>query len=156
LSQKPAKSKEPTAEEIAKLELEEQQILLEKAANDYQKLSKEDPRFLGIDLDTKSYWVLGNEFKIKQLGHNTKKQVSDIFNKHDSLAKEYAESIGPEDAAKRIGLIQEMDSLKDDVVELVVPLMLSDKSGSFSTDEWFSDKIPAATWWDVAKDLYLF
>jgi len=134
---------------------EEQDILFEKAIEDYQKLPKSDPRFLGIDLDAKEYWVLGNKFAIKQVGFTGKKEISKLFDKHDDLARQLAEAIAPADAAKRIGLYQDMDHTKDEIVEKVLPILLNDGNG-FDVDKWFGDAIPAATWWDVARDLYLF
>lgn len=135
---------------------DEQQIHLEKAAQDYYKLKKDDPRFMGIDLDTKTYWIRGNEFKIKQLGFRSKKILSEIFDKHDDLAKQYGEAVEPGDGPKRIGILQQMDQTKDEIIEKTIPMMLIDDKGGFDMDKWFSDDYPVGIWFDVATDCYLF
>jgi len=119
------------------------------------KLEKSDKRFIGIDLDTKEYWIMGNSFKIKSAGFTLKKQISAYFDAHDDLVKQYTELDKPEDVAKRVAVVQSMDHAKDEIIEKCVPLLLDDGKG-FNMDKWFGDAIPAAVWWDVVKDLYLF
>ena len=135
--------------------VEEEQILLDKAVADFQAMDKTDPRFLGIDLETKEYYILGNKFKIKQLGFQAKKRIRAIFDKYDDIARKLSELSDPNQATERIGLLQDLDHVKDEIVEEAIPIMLDDGKG-FNVEKWFGDIIPAAVWWDVARDLYLF
>ncbi len=135
---------------------EETVILLENAKKQFFALKKEDKRYLGIDLDAREYWIRGHRFKIKQLGFNSKKELGKYFDRHDDLAKEYAELIEEKDAMKRVTLLADMDRIKDDVVEKTIPIMITDMKGGFDTKKWFGDEIPFGVWFDVATDLYLF
>ncbi len=108
---------------------EELQILMENAAKEYQKLDKSDDRFIGIDMDTREYWILGNSLKIKQLGYNSSKVLEEMFEGHDAIVKDLEESDGPENEAKRIGLMQQRQNAKNSIIEEGLPIMLDDGKG---------------------------
>lgn len=144
-----------TAEEEQERLEQEQIILQEKAEDEYVKLPKNDKRFIGIDLDKKVYWIMGNSFKIKSAGFTLKKQISTYFDAHDDHVKNMSEFDTPEDQPKRLAAMQGMDQAKDEIIEKCIPLLLDDGKG-FNEKKWFGDDIPAAVWWDVVRDLYLF
>ena len=153
-------SKKPndvSIEEEAKRKKDEQDILFQKAAEEYQKLKKTDKRFIGIDLDTREYWILGNSFKIKTLGFTAKKDIGAALDKHDDFIAQIVKLDQPADAAKRGALMQSMDQTRDEIIEKCIPLLLDNDDGeSFDATKWFGTSIPTVVWWDTVMDLYLF
>lgn len=137
----------------------EKQIQVEKAVEEYNKLPKTDKQFIGIETDTKKFWILGESLNIKQLGVNSNKKLQEMFAEYDNPFVELQETEGqtPELAAKRTKLLMQREIAKRRIIDEAIPMMLSDDSKSgFDKNHWFSDKFPVAVWWGVALDCNLF
>ena len=131
---------------------------MEALQEEYSKLKKTDPKFIGIDLDSKEYWIYGHGWKIKQLGFNSKKIVSEYFTRHDELAGRHDQLDPVKDAGERVQIVVEMTNMRDQIITECIPMMLTELGGKpFNAKKWFDDdNIPAAAWWDCARDCFLF
>jgi hypothetical protein len=141
-----------------KLAIEEQRIQFEAIQKEYDKLKKDDPKFIGIALESKEYWIYGNGWNIKQLGFTNKKAVSEYFGRHDDLVVKHGELDPVKDGIERIRIMNDMVKMRDEIVEVCIPMMLTEKNGKpFDSKKWFGDnKVPAAAWWDCVRDCFLF
>jgi len=142
----------------AETALEEQRIVFENLQKEYAHLPKDDPKFLGIDMDSKEYWIFGHGWKIKQLGFASKKQVGEFFTRHDAHATQHDELDPIKDSNERLKHVNEMLILRDEMIETCIPMMMTELNGKpFDSKKWFGgDEIPAAAWWDCVRDLFLF
>lgn len=141
-----------------RIKVEEMRVQYEHVLKEYDKLKKDDPKFIGIALESKEYWINGHGWKIKQLGFSNKKLVSEYFSRHDNLVVQHGELDPVKNAIERVKIINDMVNMRDEIVENCVPLMIMEKSGKpFDTKKWFGgDLIPAAVWWDCVRDCFLF
>ncbi len=145
-------------EEEAKVKQEEFEIQLDSLRKEYAALPKTDPKFMGIDLDAKEYWIFGNGWKIKKLGFSSKKAVKEYFDKHDNTIKTHDELDPEKDANERVELVRQMMNIRDEIIENCLPMLLTEMDGkTFNEKKWLEgDVIPAASWWDCARDCFLF